>query len=239
VTGSERTARLALLVADEPDEVPGTPTPWLRRLCRAAARHLPASGVGVCVVSDDGLPRPLAASDRVAEELDELQFVLGEGPCVDACTSRRPVLEPDLGSTTRWPGYARAALDRDVGAVFAFPLQVGAARLGALDVYRSRSGSLGRESVADASSFAELAVGALLAGQDAAGHGAVEPELEHALENGLQIYQAQGMIMVDLGISLPEAMSRLRAYAFAHGRRPAAVAGDIVAGRLVLEADPT
>ena len=43
--------------------------------------------------------------------------------------------------------------------------------------------------------------------------------------------------MVQLGVSLAEAMARIRAHAYAGARRLSEVAVDIVAGRLVLEAD--
>ena len=51
----------------------------------------------------------------------------------------------------------------------------------------------------------------------------------------LEVYQAQGMVMVDLGVSLAEALVRLRAHAFVEGRPVGDVARDIVAGRLRLE----
>lgn len=240
MTYSEVTARVAILIAGEPGEDDdATGTPWMRRMCRTAARRLDASGVGICVI-DDGEVRGIAgASDPVSERLEELQFVMGEGPCLDAYGSRRPVQEPDLRSTSRWPGYTPAVLEHGVEAVFAFPLQIGAARLGVLDVYRTAAGPLSPETFAEALSFAELAVESLLDGQASAVAASddLEPDLADALENRSELYQAQGMLMVDLGVPLAEAMARLRAHAFATGQRPGAVAHEIVAGRLVLDRD--
>ena len=51
----------------------------------------------------------------------------------------------------------------------------------------------------------------------------------------LEVYQAQGMVMVDLGVSLTEAMALLRAHAFTLGRPLGDVARDVVTGRLRLE----
>lgn len=233
-------ASTAALVDDEPDDdCPDAPMPWLRRLCRAAVRHLPASGVGVCVVDEHGLRGLAAASDLLSEQIEELQFVLGEGPCLDAYAARHPVLESDLHATSRWPGYRPEAIDHGVRAVFAFPLQVGAARLGVMDVYRTDPGPLGHDVVALATSFADLATDALLDGQEGSDDGTLGGDLGHALEYRSEIYQAQGMLMVDLGVPLAEALARLRAHAYATGRRPGAVAHDIVTGRLRLEADPT
>lgn len=210
----------------------------LKRLCRAASRSLPALGVGVIVMSDAGEPATVASSGPECAAIQELQFTLGEGPCLDAYTLRRPVLTPDLATAarTRWLGYGPAAQDRGVEAVFAFPLQVGAARLGAMDVYRSRAGRLSIASVSRALAFADVAVRSLL---DAHRPGETEslPGLDDVLESRLEIHQAQGMVMIQLGVGLGEAMSRLRAYAFAVDRRLSDVADDIVARRLNLDPD--
>ena len=54
---------------------------------------------------------------------------------------------------------------------------------------------------------------------------------------GMEVYQAQGMVMVQLDVSLQEAMSRLRAYAYVNDRRLNDVAADIVTGKLRMEVD--
>src|SRR5215212_8943228 len=60
------------------------------------ARALPVTGVGMALMTEDGPAGTLAASDGGALQLEELQFAHGEGPCVDASRSGRPVLVPDL-----------------------------------------------------------------------------------------------------------------------------------------------
>jgi AmiR/NasT family two-component response regulator len=57
------------------------------------------------------------------------------------------------------------------------------------------------------------------------------------LESSFAVYQAQGMVMVQLRVPMDEAMARVRAYAFAHDRTLESVARDIVARTLVFEAD--
>lgn len=214
----------------------------LERLCSALARALPASGVGICVrtdTADNG--GTVAAWGPWSRELEDLQFVLGEGPCLDAYATRRPVLEPDLGQQgmRRWPGYASAAQGHGAKAVFAFPLQIGAARSGALDIYRDHPGSLTREAVAQASSFADVAMGLLLDAQADSGRTPTSSELDDALAHRLEVYQAQGMLKVDLGVGLDEALARLRAHAYATDRPVSDVARDIVAGILTLGGNQT
>ena len=212
----------------------------LQRLCSAAAGALSASGAGVSVMAEDGVRGVGAASDPASELIEELQFVLGEGPCIDAFASRRPVLVPDLmdGAAHRWPAYAPAAHDGGVRAVFAFPLQVGAARLGVLDVFRARAGPLSGDQLRQAFAFTDLAVRTLLDGQDHAIPGAAADGLDEAIEHSAELFQAQGMVMVQLGVSLAEALVRIRAHTYAENRRLNDVARDIVARRLRFDPDP-
>ena len=115
-------------------------------------------------------------------------------------------------------------------AVFAFPLQVGAARAGVLDMYRAEPGSLTADALTQAVTFADVAMGLLVDGQARAGDTGSSPHLDDALANRLEVYQAQGMVMVDLGVGIEEAMARLRAHSYAEERSIGDVAKDIVAG---------
>ena len=209
----------------------------MQRLCRAAARAVPALGVGVTLISEAGPQVTVAASGEPIERIEELQFSLGEGPCFEAYRTRRPVLIPDLlaVASTRWPGYAVAAHEHGVRAVFAFPLQIGAARLGVMDISRIEPGNLSIEALGQALTFAELATGSMLDGQLAPN--SRDHVLHDAVDNRYEVFQAQGMVMVQLGVSLAEAMVRIRGYAYAHDRRLNDVAADIVNGRVALGPD--
>lgn len=236
-----RVAKAHRLIDNEPVTPLHASGPFgrMERLCSALTRHLPARGVGVSVMTDDTLGGgTVAASDLVSRRLDDLQFTLGEGPCIDAYSLRRPVLEPDLlgSGSTRWPGYAAAAQDEGVRAVFAFPLQIGTARAGAMDVYRTEPGPLAQDALSQALTFAEVAMGLLLDTQTATERGS-SAHVDDALAYRLEVYQAQGMVMVDLGVSLDEAMARLRAHAYGADRSLADVARDIVEGNLRLSRD--
>ena len=78
-------------------------------------------------------------TDPVCERLSELQLTLGEGPCHDVLASAAPVLAADLGdaeSGRRWPAFTLEARRHGAGAVFVFPLVVGAIRAGVMGLYR-------------------------------------------------------------------------------------------------------
>jgi GAF domain-containing protein len=208
----------------------------LERVCVEASRALSASGVGVSLMASDGAHGMAAASDPNTARIEELQFTFGEGPCIDAAAGGRPVLVPDLadGAMLRWPMYAAAVLDAGLRAVFAFPLQVGAARLGVLDVFRAHSGAMSRPELGQALALADQVVTTLLDGQERT---TSTDELDEAFEHRAALFQAQGMVMVQLGTSLAEALARIRAYAYATDRPLNEVAADILAHRLRLDTD--
>lgn len=241
MTSSDHLAHVRTLIAREvpaSDDKPAVDG-WLQRVCRSAARDLPAMGVGISLLPQDSAPLSVAASSESLAVVEELQFVLGEGPCIDAHALRRPVLAPDLGAaeaTTTWPGYAPAAQSHGVRAVFAFPMHAGAARLGAMDVYRDRTGGLSQDALSRALTFAEVAMERLLLDADIGDQGAVDV-LDDLDGHRFEVYQAQGMVMAQLHIGADQALIRMRAFAFAHERRVADVARDIVARKIELEPD--
>jgi hypothetical protein len=211
----------------------------LHGLCRVAARILPAQAVAVSLMTERGPTGIVAALDEKSQVVEELQFVLGEGPCWEAFETRAPVLVPDLrgDSARRWPGYSASVQAHGLRSAFAFPLQVGSAPIGVLDLYREQPGVLGDQALADSLALASVAAETLIEGQGDADDGAAPSGVEQAMESNLAVYQAQGMVMVQLGVPLDDAVARLRAHAYAHERTLESVARDIVARRLTFEAD--
>ncbi|MBN0047628.1 GAF and ANTAR domain-containing protein [Streptomyces actuosus] len=173
----------------------------------------------------------LHTTDRAAASMEDLQITVGEGPCVDAWETRRPVLTADLDEpevADRWPGFASLARAAGVRAVFAFPLQVGAVRLGTLSLYRRQPGRLGQDETRDAILLSAIAVDQLLALSE--GAGASDPQEIGVGEDSLKIYQATGMVAAQLGVGIEEAFARLRGRAFSEGRPLSHVAGGVLEG---------
>ena len=114
---------------------------------------------------------------------------LREGPCTDAFASGGPVLEAGLGGVgmTRWPMYSNAAYEQGVRAVFAFPLQIGAVRLGVLDVHRRLPGSHPAQELSLALTFADVATTRLLDGQEQAPYGRPALGLVEAMDHRSEI----------------------------------------------------
>jgi hypothetical protein len=183
----------------------------------------------------------MCVTDVVGEQLAELQLTTGEGPCRDVLASAVPVLAADLGDAEfihRWPGFTPAARQLGAGAVFAFPLTVGAIRAGVLGLYRGSPGPLLDRQLGDLLILADAATVMLLGsahGNGEAEDGAwLDGQARDLALHRAEIDQATGMLTVQLGVPAAEAFVRLRAYAYSQDRRLADVAGDIVARRLRL-----
>jgi hypothetical protein len=205
------------------------------RLCVECLVALPVTGVALALMTDVGPSGVvLAATDARARQLEELQFALDEGPCVEASRGDCPVLHPELTATgsVRWPRYGAAALEAGVHAIFAFPLQVGAVRIGVLDLYRDTPGRLSAVELADGLAFAEAAIVLLLYLQDHPGPDGERSALTGPIDGQAEVHQATGMISIQLGVSLTEALLRLRAYAYQTGQTVTAIAAEVISRRL-------
>jgi len=227
---SDRAARVwAWIVAAHEGDGPVS----LGALCRAAVGRLGVDGASVTASGGSAAREPLSATGELTAQLEELLFTTGEGPGGEDFRFGSPMLIPDLQSVAaRWPGFVPVAVRAGARAVFAFPLQVGAIRVGVLLLYRAVPGALTPEELADVLAFADIALQMVL---DAAA--GISDSLEHRLLDGLsdgraEVYQATGMISVQLGVSLEEAFVRLRARAFADGAALGEVAGDVVGRKL-------
>jgi GAF domain-containing protein len=176
----------------------------------------------------------VCTTNKVSALIEQLQYALGEGPCMDAYLEDRPMLDPDLAEPVRprWLAFTGPAVEAGVRAVFGFPLHVGAVRLGSLNLYRDRPGPLSDDQHADALVMADVAAQAVLVLQANAPPGSLATALEADADFQYVVHQSSGMVAAQLDISVAEALIRLRAYAFGNGRALAAVAQDVVARTL-------
>ena len=207
------------------------------RLCAVCPRILGVNGAGIMLMSGDVPRGSVGTSDEVSGLIEELQYTLGEGPCVDAYQQDRVVAEPDLADpvTRRWVAFTPPVLRAGVRALFGFPLRIGTVRLGALNLYRDRPGPLSGQQHADALGLASMAACWVLEAQAAASSGAVPSQLETDADFRFVVHNAAGMISVQQAISVTDALIRLRAYAFSHDRLLSDVAQDVVDRKLRLE----
>ena len=228
MTGGRRRRILAEL-----DDGSGTDVTAVE-LCGVCRSVTGMSGAGIMLMSGDLPLGSVGTTGAVSALIEDLQYTLGEGPCVDAYQLGRPVLEPDLAdpAVPRWMAFTGPALDAGVRAVFGFPLEIGGVRLGALNLFADRPGRLSDDQHADALVAADISAEAVLVMQAKESVGVLAPELERGSNFQYVVHQAAGMVSSQLDVSIAQALVRLRAYAFSHQRLLAEVAADVVARRL-------
>ncbi|TCC37666.1 ANTAR domain-containing protein [Kribbella speibonae] len=214
--------------------------PSLQHAVSACVQALSATGAGLAMTRNGDLLEPLLSTAPEMGELDELQFELGEGPSGDAVAAGTPVFEADLAGVEagrRWPAFAAAGADRGVRGAFAFPVAAGAAKIGILTVYRKEPGSLRDSQVLDALVFADAIF--VLALDHRQG---VSADLDEVIEIAFtarraEVHQAAGRLASQHGISVTDALARLRAHAYTDGVSLHHVATDVMEGRLQLDQD--
>lgn len=204
------------------------------RLCAVSADATHMTGAGIMLLSGDTPQGSVCTTNEVSALIEELQFTLGEGPCIDAHRLHTPVSEPDLAdpANCRWADFSRSAVDAGVRAVFGFPMSIGNVHVGALNLYRNEPGPLTDDQHADAEILAGVAARSILSMQDTAPPGTLAPELEITANLRFVVHHAAGMVAVQAQIPVGDALLRLRARAFSSGRSVSAIAEDVVARRL-------
>jgi ANTAR domain/GAF domain len=213
-------------------------------LCEACVKLFDIDAAALSLVFSGVASGTFGSSGAAARAYDELQFTIGEGPCLDSVATRGPILIADLEkpSNVRWPLYRPALLDYKIRSVFAIPVVVAGEFVGALDLFRIQPGELPSDELAGAVVAAELAGAPLLDLMDSDLQAAVsDPSSSSWADfNALsrtEVSQATGMLVAQLEVEPAEALVRLRAHAYATNRSVTDVARDILDRRLRLDAD--
>ncbi len=217
-----------------------------RLICAACVDGLDVDGAALSLLTASVARHTLHATDPTAELLEELQFSLNEGACMEAATTGRPVFIADLhhcGAVERWPMFAAAVIEQtDVRGLCALPLRWGTTNLGVLDLYRRTPTGLSDAQQRDALAAVDTAALMMLTLRtdptDLSGIGGWGGSwLEPMVASRAEIHQATGMVLAALNIPAADALARIRAYAFLTQRLLIDVAHDIVARRLELTDD--
>jgi hypothetical protein len=143
----------------------------------------------VSITSKNGRIQTLAPTDLVAIQADELQYELGEGPCLDAVLDKPVVQVDDIRTDLRWPAYGpRAAKELKMGSQLAFQFRAEPHARGGLNLYSSHPYALTAETRQIGVLFANLAAVAL-------GWNRRTQTLTEALGSRTLIGQATGIAM--------------------------------------------
>jgi hypothetical protein len=228
-----------------------------RSICRACVTGLEVDGAALSLLTTTVARHTMHATDPTAQLLEELQFSLDEGICIEAARAGFPVVIEDMhhnGHQDRWPLFASAVLEQTpIRALWAFPLRWGTANLGVLDLYRRTPGGLDLEQYRDVLAAVDTAALMMLTlrtdpthpagptdltgsgggGVSDLGDGRVaDGWLDSMVAGRAEVHQATGMVIAQLGVNSTDALARLRARAFAEQRLLIDIARDVVAGRV-------
>ncbi|CAN5273319.1 GAF domain-containing protein [soil metagenome] len=198
-------------------------------ICDSAAELTGTDGAAVVVLTPaPGINELVHATDALAHQIDQVQYTVGEGPCLDAYHRSEDILCPRLADSAfalRWPGFISEATALRVAAVFAFPILGTQRPLGVLQLYRRTGGDLAPGQHRAAQVCASALSTALLS---------IWRDTETAADplTRSQVHVAAGMVAVQLSVSSSEGLDRLRAYSYARGQSILTVAADVVARRM-------
>jgi hypothetical protein len=216
--------------------VGGTVTSRVAHLCELCVSSLDVSGASLQLIAAGPHRVTVHATDRMTDQLDELQLELGEGPGVDVARTAAPALEDDLEASgaIRWPWFSPAAVRLGAGAAYGWPVQVGATSLGVLGFYRRSPGSLPNTDRADAVAVADAAAVVLLDAPEIGSPDALVWVIADDSRFRAEVHQATGMLTIQLRLDVLDAFARLCAAAYAGGRPIAELSRDIITRRIRL-----
>ncbi|WP_320776855.1 hypothetical protein [Streptomyces sp. CRN 30] len=186
-----------------------------------AVRCVAALGLdGIAVSLRDGLEL-VWYSDDTSAWLDDIQFVLGEGPGASVDPADAPLQVADLDAhlgpaALRWPRFTAEARTAGVRAVFVWPLGTEGLRFGTFSGYRATPGSLTPRQAADGHLVAEAMALRILAWRPDNESSFDEPRTAGTIGlHRAEVHQAVGALSYQLGVPLEEARAHLRAQALA------------------------
>ena len=217
---SERRLRILARLAGN-----GAPERETKRLCEVCAEVTGMSGAGIMLMSGDVPRGSVCTTNEVSALIEELQYALGEGPCVDAYRDDRPVLEPDLAEPDRprWLAFTGPAVEAGRAGGVRLPAPGGGRPPRRAQPVPRPAGPLTDDQHADALVMADVAAQAVLVLQADAPPGTLATALEAGADFQYVVHQAAGMVAAQLDVSVgrsahPAAGARLRQRPTARGR---------------------
>ncbi|MFC7360373.1 GAF and ANTAR domain-containing protein [Nocardioides astragali] len=159
--------------------------------------------VGISIVHAGGIDTPVGTTQAL-NRIDELQFVLKEGPCFDALHMHEVVHSRDLATDDRWPTWGpMIAEEVGVASIVSYRLYTTHDTLGALNLYATNPDAFDADDIDNGHALAAHVGVALAASQNA-------ENLEMAISHRTAIGRAEGILMERFGLTPDQAFSVLR-----------------------------
>ena len=190
-----------------------------------AVRRVPGTDWASVSEGSGGTFTTTAATHEEARAVDQIQYELDTGPCVDAILQDTVFRTDDLRTDRRWPTFAeRATRTSATRSMLSFRLFLeGDDRIAGLNLYSTRTGAFdeGSEVVGTLmATHGALAVQAAAAREQAA-------QLQRALLTSRDIGTAMGVLMAQHKVTRTEAFDLLRVASQTSNRKLADIAADV------------
>lgn len=208
------------------------------QLAGLAARLVPAALTCGITLSQDGRVITVASADGLAQQLDEQQYELDQGPCLQSLRTAVPVDCADFSVESRWDGYPARAVAYGVRSVHSCPLLVGGRAIGAMNVYAQDADAFDEQAKESMGQLAGLAAATITAAMRHYDQVTLTDHLRSALSSRSVIDQAIGIVIGMQHCSPDEAFDVLRTVSQNRNIRLRQVAAELVATTVKAPARP-
>lgn len=189
------------------------------------------SALTVTALTEDGSLTAAASTDQSAQNVDELEYALDEGPCVEALSTGEEQLVRDTGTDPRWPRFAAKAREEGFGSIAGLPLRASDGEIiGALNVFSDRPDGLPEDDLALLRRVCGPAAAVLANARAYRRTSLLSQQLTDLLDRRAILNRAIGVVLGRRGGDVSEAERLLEAIAAREGRSVADVAARLVAG---------
>jgi GAF domain-containing protein len=182
----------------------------MQQSAELAARLVPAAATCGITLAENGRVVTVGSADPLARLLDEQQYELDEGPCLEAMSTATIVSTEDLRDEQRWNGYPTQAVVHGVRAIYSSPLVAGDHAIGVLNLYAREPRSFDEESRRSAKLIAKLTSTMITAALRHYDELTLTDHLRSALSSRSVIDQAMGMVISMRHCTQQEAFDVLR-----------------------------
>jgi len=234
MTSTEREILIAHAVFDLSLRPTGfDPLELLHDLTAQTVALLPVECAGVTVLNLGGRVVYATASDERCLTLEEDQHELNEGPCLDSARGQRPLPVTSLAGppgTTRWPRFAARAQEAGISAVAAVLLRLPDIPLGALNLLMTGPPYPSGRDLRLAQTLADATSAALSSRRQFVDKDQVLARVQTALDSRMVVEQAKGVLYERLGVSMDDALQRLRVHARSRQQKLTELSAQVVRG---------
>ncbi|WP_436498608.1 GAF and ANTAR domain-containing protein [Actinokineospora sp. HUAS TT18] len=206
---------------------------FLHTLASRSVELLSADAAGIMLADQQGALHVMASSTEEARLLELYELQNNEGPCLDCWRSGRPVARADLPAMrATWPAFTQRLEELGFRSAQALPMRLRTQTIGALNLFRTRPGTLSAADLGTGQAMADVATVGLIQERAIAAGELLATQLQTALTSRVQLEQAKGVLAQQADLPMDRAFQVMRDYARSHNRRLSDVAAQIVDGTI-------